>query len=229
MLDVSKRSDKDAPLVIKFLSDYVKKWQKTGNTILMTLRNTKLESMRVRFPSIFMSFETKTEFSTRLDVVPHDRMDSKNIRLYRRLKGMECQLAYKGIFQKKPFFEIHDSLKKLRSYLPDLAISPALRDFLSKDKELMSLIKELKPDNVEILLSSLNPMEILSSKQEDNLIPIIVDFYLNPPFISWEVFVTKMISKGFRMQKKYINMMKLVERIVILLNTFTSNQETIVL
>jgi len=128
-----------------------------------------------------------------LEVVRQDQMGPDAEKLFRQLKRLECELTWKGILKKRPFFEPYKALKLLVSRLPDIQPDTALAGRLGTDDLLTRHLKSAKPDSMVFYLASTYQ---LSYEDEDEFMEDVVEFYRKPQGITWNVALYKGISRN---------------------------------
>jgi hypothetical protein len=135
-----------------------------------------------------------------VDHVPKEEME-----ICRKLKNMECELYWKGILNRKPFFRSLSNLKVLKKYIPKISLDSNLFTLLNNNKELMYLIQKVKPEEITIHFP-LYPLSYpLSSLSAEKKLEIMIESYKNPFALHGMFTLRMMISKGPNVDKSKVS------------------------
>jgi hypothetical protein len=163
---------------------------------LIKTKDAPFKELHMRNLPIFIGFESKTEFSCQLDMVPEGQMSESTTEAYRRLMRMECELTYTGTLVKKPVFRPLRLLEKLRKDIPELISDDTLMKGIGENKTIMALLSSVRPDDFVIMLQSFTTEGAAAAGSPDGLTKIMADFYANPTRMTWMLSLTKMIARG---------------------------------
>jgi len=215
------------PLIVKALKERVLKWERArGGVVIIKPASKNFTSLEIsHIPIGFFGFERKTQITCTIDAVSESEMNEQWSKVYRHLKRLECELAWKGI-PRRPIFINSKSLEPLALSLPGFQINPELTKILNLNKDIISLIKTIRPDDVRIQLLS-TPQKIIGENRTSNLseetqpLDVILKFYQSPEKITWLVTITKMLEQGLSYQKIIDALYSFFEMISIILKTVT--------
>lgn len=163
---------------------------------MIKTKDAPFKELHMRNLPIFIGFESKTEFSCQLDMVPEGQMSESTTEAYRRLMRMECELTYTGTLVKKPVFRPLRLLEKLRKDIPELISDDTLMKGIGENKTIMALLSSVRPDDFVIMLQSFTTEGAAAAGSPDGLTKIMADFYANPTRMTWMLSLTKMIARG---------------------------------
>ena len=163
---------------------------------MIKTKDAPFKELHMRNLPIFIGFESKTEFSCQLDMVPEGQMSESTTEAYRRLMRMECELTYTGTLVKKPVFRSLRLLEKLRKDIPELISDDTLMKGIGENKTIMALLSSVRPDDFVIMLQSFTTEGAAAAGSPDGLTKIMADFYANPTRMTWMLSLTKMIARG---------------------------------
>ena len=197
------------PLIVRVLRDRVLKWERAlGGVVIIKPSSRSFSSLEIsKVPIGFLGFERKTQIICTIDVLPEVKMNEKSRKVYRRLKEMECDLAWKGALMfRRPFFTNSKSLEQLAKTLPEFQVSSELIDVLNLNQNLISLVKMVRPDDVMIQLLSTSQRIIGESGNNETIegpqaLDAIIKYYQSPERITWLVTLTRMLEPGFSYPK----------------------------
>lgn len=199
------------PDVVKVLSAFLTKWNPTIGGTLVYPKDTLFEEMLIKTVPVGLGFENATEFSCSVNVVPEEEMDEKKREIYRRLKGMECELEYEGTISKKPRFKPSESLSKLTRFVPSLLISNDLVNTLHNEGKLISLIRTVRPDELKFSLISVTQADFAEiATSSEGMLSSMARFYNEPKRIVWVFKLKKMITKGPKYSRDVIGAFNIV-------------------
>jgi hypothetical protein len=163
---------------------------------LIKTKDAPFKELHMRNLPIFIGFESKTEFSCQLDMVPEGQMSESMTEAYRRLMRMECELTYTGTLVKKPVFRPLRLLEKLRKDIPELMSDDTLMKRIGENRTIMALLSSVRPDDFVVMLQSFTTEGAAAAGSPDGLTKIMADFYANPTKMTWMLSLTKMIARG---------------------------------
>lgn len=163
---------------------------------MIKTKDAPFKELHMRNLPIFIGFESKTEFSCQLDMVPEGQMSESMTEAYRRLMRMECELTYTGTLVKKPVFRPLRLLEKLRKDIPELMSDDTLMKRIGENRTIMALLSSVRPDDFVVMLQSFTTEGAAAAGSPDGLTKIMADFYANPTKMTWMLSLTKMIARG---------------------------------
>ncbi len=162
--------------------------------------------VNLREPAGGLSMDMKDHFIAGLQVLSRKEMREEGVKLYRRLKGLEATLEYKGILRNKPVFISRPVLKLIS---PSIVVNEALVDKLNGDERLIRLIKQIKPSAFRIVLKSVN--EYLAS-QDRNLLEMEREYFEEPSEVAWILVVSAILPRGPGYKKKVLGIVEMLDR-----------------
>jgi len=173
---------------------------------MIETKGAPFKELHIRNLPIFIGFESKTELSCQLDIIPEGQMSEAVIEAYRRLVPMECELTYTGSFVKKPVLRPLRVLERLRKEIPELTNDDALIKRLSENETLMKLLLSVRPDDFVVMLQSFNVEgPATSGGGPEGLTKMMAEFYKNPTKVTWLISLTRMIPRGPGTKNLYRN------------------------
>jgi len=201
--------------ILGTLRNHVTGWRQTkGFLVLETDMSDIVKEIYVTSSALgSFSFDQCIEMSSIVGVC--DNLPPEKATLYRTLKSMEIELAWRGIFFRRPFFKPARSLEVLRNRIPDLKFNSSLAEEIIRKKEIMHLINKVKPELLSITLESTDEFIALSTHPSegevdlDLLIDIMKEYYDNPCRIAWFVTIGK-TPTGFSIKGDLTGMFKLI-------------------
>lgn len=109
------------PVPVYYLRERIKYWGISGDAIVIRPLDASFDELHIRKIPIEWGFgEFKWKFTGFLNIVSPDEMDDQSIELYRKLKGMETDLTWRGTLSKKPVFEVSPVLEDLATLVKNL-------------------------------------------------------------------------------------------------------------
>jgi len=172
---------------------------------MIDTKGVPFKELHIRNLPIFIGFESKTELSCQLDVIPEGQMSEAAIEAYRRLVPMECELTYSGSIVKRPLFKPLRILERLRKDIPDLTSDDSLIKKLSENVTLMKLISSVRPDDFVVMLQSFTIEGTAMAGGPEGLTKMMAEFYKNPTKMTWLISLTRMIPRGPSTKSLYRN------------------------
>jgi len=195
----------DTPEIVRCIPEFIADWKKSGGHVMLETKDVPFKELHIRNLPIFIGFESKTEFSCQLDVIPEGQMSEAAIEAYRRLVPMECELKYTGSFVKKPLFRPLHVLDRMRKEIPELTDDDALIKELSGNETLMKLLSAVRPDDFVVMLQSFTIEETAMGGSPESLTKMMAEFYRNPTKMTWLISLTRMIPRGPGTKNLYRN------------------------
>lgn len=179
--------------IVACLRDRLKDWRSAGEGVALFPKEASFDVMYVvrRRLSFFLSFDYKWDFSTHILVFDEGDMDDDRRALYRRLKGMECELEWKGMILRRPRFK---SYSKLRRMVPMAKPSAVLIELLNGNERLMKAISASKLDEIYVNTYYEAPGGVSPARG-------ILEFYNNPSKVGWIIRATKGPGGEFRFKR----------------------------
>ena len=178
--------------VVRALGNVVEEYKDVGRGYVIKLRDPLVRELYLTQVPVGFSFDVKTIMSTAITLVPKEGMDEGGKRLYRLMKGMECVLEYRGFLPRRPVFVSRPELSSLRSMVSGLEVSAALADRLNEDRELMSLVRSLKPSDIRVLLKSYELPTFMPGDRVGMLMTE-ADYYGDPGELTWIITMSVML------------------------------------
>lgn len=202
------------PLVVRCLKNRIQSYKDLGGFVVIIPRRASFDRLLIRSSrSLATLFENLEDLYCTLTVMPKWKMTKENRALYRKLKGMECELEWKRehVFKRKAQFKPYSGLANLQAYIPELMISDAIGKALNSEESLMCLINAVKPEELSLTLSSLGIEKDLVTPKKDAVHWSAIDYYYNPIEITWEAHLTKVLPRLLFYKKSYIDMYNLMD------------------
>jgi len=215
--------------VLSCLKGAVEDWWQAGNlTIAKCKEGYCLDEFLFRRIGIPLSLDKIWEFTGVIHILRSEEMDEEKGDLYRRFKGMEAELLWKGLLRKKAVFGISSDLKFLQRYVKNIKIDESLIEDLNRNASLMDLIMKAKPMEMKIYLESFSDETLESAFQYLNesdepreaILKAIEAYYHNPKRITWFVKV-RQIMTGVMNKKKIEYLIKTIEETGSLVRRFS--------
>lgn len=173
----------DSPLEAKLLKDYLKSVIRVqGGWQLNFSWNKSFDKLLILYRNIPLSFEKVTIYMAVSDFIQKEHIDEKWKKTFPKLLGNTSSLGWSGLIFKKPFFS--SSNTKTERLVQGLVKEEALSNMLNSKKDLMDLIKKIKPDSASIDLS----INVTSQAS-------LAQFLENPTEISWVASLEKYIVR----------------------------------
>jgi len=199
---------REKPFIVRVFDKHIQNYQLIQGLIIAEPKTPRLiKNLFFRsLPVGILGFgETKWYITAVHEAVDKTRMNKKAAELYRKLKGMECQMEAKGLLRKKITFKPHESLTELKRHIPTLQVSDKLCQALEKNEKILRLIKSINPGEMSIGLHSIPelyqaPKE--SAASTDRLTQNTVYYFKNPSSITWIITLSTLFHEGPGVQRK---------------------------
>jgi len=197
-------------VVVRCLGSRVLDWEKVrGGGVLVHLKNSSLDKL-IAVPGRAISFtgeRARWRFIGSKKIVDENEMDEEHQILYRQLKGLECELVWKGVVLRKPQFEVSRVLLSARNrrILSSVPLTDQLANELNRDTAIMNLIRK---NRLESLYVGLIP----PCENESNIASVCA-FYEKPTKIEWIILATQYMWSGIPYRKKVLDLCDLMELI----------------
>lgn len=204
------------PIVVRCLKDRIQSYKDLGRFVVIIPKGASFDRLLVRSSrSLATSFENLEELYCTSTVIPKEKMTEENRALYRKLKGMECELEWKTerLFKRRAQLKPYSGLANLQAYIPELMISDAIGKALNSDDSLTCLINAVRPEELSLTLSSLDMGKDFVVPKKDAVYWSALDYYYSPIEIIWEVRLTKILPRLLFHKKSYIDMYNLMDMI----------------
>jgi hypothetical protein len=160
--------------------------------------------------------ETKWYVTAVHEIVGREQMNTETADLYRRLKGMECEVEVSGTITKRVIFKPNRSLTKLKLQIPTLQVSDRLCKILEENTEITDLIKTVRPEEVSIVLHSIPELLQIPSESSTPIDPITqktIYYFNNPTSITWIVTLSTLFQELPFVQRKADSVIRLFNEI----------------
>jgi hypothetical protein len=132
--------------------------------------------------------ETKWQVTATDEIIQRGQMNSETTELYRKLKGMECEVEVRGTIRKEVFFKPHRSLNDLKLRIPTLQVSDMLCKALERNEEIVDLVKAINPTEMSIGLHSIPELLLSQGESNTSMNPVTektIEYFNNPTSITW--------------------------------------------
>jgi len=204
---------RETPDIVKALEDKIVDWDYTVGGILIHPKDALVKELLVKYIPVSIGFELKTEFICPTVVVREADMDTAHCSKYRKLKGLECEILWRGFARKKVEFKTHKELLELQSLILELKMGNELIDTLNSNSELVSLISSLRPDDLAVTLDSINNSDISYIQSKEDMLEHKVRFFQKPTKITWLTKVSMMLIRRPGYQKRAENLIRILHLI----------------
>ncbi len=216
MIDISLFTELDT--IAKLLEPYSEKTYKRQGLTYIIPKESPYSEIHITFQPIGLGFEKKYIFVGRLVIADMDHMNERKVQLYRILKGMECELMFKGFIKKRLFFQNRKRLYEFKERFTNIQINPKLAERLNARKDLIETLKNIGVAGTLVILkfTSVHAPEIPEEavKELTKITDVMeVAYYHNPLDIVWEPAIEAMLSRGPGFTKKVINIYKALNMI----------------
>jgi len=179
------------PFIVQYLRDQIRTWKGNEREFVIEPKDASFSRIECVGQEIRFGFgELKWDLSAVVPMVPKEEMNEEARKLFRRLKGMECQLKWEGFGKRKPKFVMSPTLLGQRKLLPDLEPSAKLADNLNGKREVLDPLKIVKPDHVFFILHTSFP------QTGDYLFRIFQRYYENPEEVTWIITLRRAFFRG---------------------------------
>ena len=207
-----KKDEKSAftlPFMVRLFSKYVRKWSWIEGVIFVEPKSTILKVLIFR-PAVVGLADTKWYITAVYEHLGEGSMNEEAKKLYRRLKGMECQLEVKGLLRKSVVFKPNRDLMILKHHIPALEVSDRLYRALNENDEVIRLVRVLKPSDMSIsLYSEPSAQQPLGSASLQGSLT----FFDNPLCIRWLITLDMIYTRGIGLKREADNVFKLFEEV----------------
>jgi hypothetical protein len=217
-----RQKSREKPFIIMVFDKYVQSYSINQEGMISTQLKTPSIIQSLTFKSTpigFLGFgETKWYLTAVHEVVGKDQMNTEAAELYRRLKGMECEVEVKGTIRKEVFFKPHKSLSELKLQIPTLQISNKLCRVLEENNVITDLVKTINPAEMSIELHSIPELMQTSKEKSTQIDPIIekaVHYFNNPTSITWIATLSTLFQELPFVQRKADSVIQLFNDIFI--------------
>jgi len=179
----------DTSLIVGSLESRIRDWRQTQDGVLLLPKEAFFNEALVRtYRSFGTLLERMVEFTALVTVVPREAMTAEAALLYRRMKGMECELSWSGLVKPTPHFVALQRPESWRTYMPKVRTDKRLLKALNSQGSLMDTIRKLKPAALDVALVSLHSGVMPDGRlRPDQLLQSMAEFYNEPTTVTWGV------------------------------------------
>jgi len=199
--------------VVKALGDLVESFDdRMGRGCYVRLKDPLVNNLYITQVPIGFSFDVKTIMTTSLTLISKENMDKEGRRIYQTMKGMECVLEYSGFLTKKPMFVQRPELTTLSKMVKGLSVDLTLIRKLNDDRELISLVKSLKPSDIRVLLKSYD-IPTFAPGDKVSMLVTEADYFNDPGEVTWIISLTAMFHASIFYKRnimKAFNILKII-------------------
>ncbi|MFX1282970.1 MAG: hypothetical protein ACFFB5_04910 [Promethearchaeota archaeon] len=152
---VKSYTDMLLPPFAKYLKKYGE-WELSdvGGSLLIPKEEYHFNYLLIKPKQLWVSADRSWQFIVAITILDQINFSDKDIPLFQKLKGHECQISRIGFIRKKFHFISNPLLKHLKAEIPDLIIDNALAEILNQDSVLQKLFSTIIPDSLLITLFS---------------------------------------------------------------------------
>ena len=205
---------KSTPIVI-VLGDRIAKWQGSASRLMIVPRSANFDLLFYAREPISFALETKDKFIAQVTVVPEDMMNDVWAEVYRRVKPMECELVWEGIFRKKAVFRPSKNLRALAKCIHGLRPDNTLSNMLISDPLIRDLMTKLRPGDLYISLKSMSEVDTYFISDKEMARNVEAAYYSNPQEITWYITYVTILVRGPRYREKILAVYDLMDRIAL--------------
>jgi len=163
---------------------------------------------RIIVQSTSSVFDPVWEFSGVMSILDGP-VPKEMIGLCKLLKNTECELEWKGIVFKKPFFKSLSGLLGLRNYIPSISQDTRLADMLNSTPRIMSLLEKIRPDTVLVTFSTMPVFDFNVPKE--TILKLMAESYENPQNLVAVIKLRKLLTQGLSGPSTVSNILEVVE------------------
>jgi len=204
-LEEPRKGTFQIPIIVRCLKDKIAEWHSVGGVIQVLPKNASFDVLNIRTSRPLAAlFEYMETFECAVKITSEENMNERGIKLYQRLKGMECELTQTGVLRKNWLF-------KFLPQPPDVKMDDRLIKALSSDHDFLSMIRGLKPDELSISLFYRAPFDVYTSPSKEKLFASMAEYYQNPKEIAWIITASKVIPRFATYGKVVIKIYNLLE------------------
>ena len=205
---------KSSPVLLA-LSGRIRQWRGRHGRLMIIPKEANFDILFYTREPIPWSFESKDKFIAQVTLVPEEMMNSFWSRVYKRLKPLECELVWKGVFRKRAIFRPYSGLRFLAEYIEGLKPDGRLSRALASASEVIKLLGKLKPGELIVNLKSMTEVDSYLASDPEMLKHMQAMYYENPQEIIWYITFTTMLIRGPRYKEKVITIYDLLNRVAV--------------
>jgi len=206
-------NDRGAPFIIRILRKHITEWTGSARGVIFANPISHAFDYLIIHAIRIATFSAGWRIIAVYQAFRNDAMNEEMEDVYRRLKGMECELLSKGVLKKRYQFKPLDSLKALRAFLPQITVSDEIARTLNDSEKINSLLSLARPDTLTVTLDSLpSAFKPFSDLAEASLQGMIY-FFKKPGHITWLISAGKLFVRGLDSQKVADSLFSLLEEI----------------
>jgi len=187
-----------------------------NGTLYIEPSDASFDYLIVRPHWIEFSFDRKWEFISILNLTlkksTRKRKEVKEI--YKNLKEFECEMKWRGLLRRKPYFKVLPTTLKLEGMLSNFKPNSRLAENLNNDFNLIKLIKSIRPDSVTVTLYLTDESLMYPIGSEEEYFMALAN-YLNASKIqvSWTIVSFRCLHAGPFHKKNVIGMFDILDKI----------------
>ncbi|RLE82378.1 MAG: hypothetical protein DRJ51_00015 [Thermoprotei archaeon] len=186
--------------VKKILADKFEEWRSARGMVYARAIDAPFDELYISMKPIGF-FEYKYNFSAIMTLVPTHMMNDRYAEIYRRLKGLECDLKIKGLLRKNFFFITRRDLDALSQLVEDLKPNDLLASELTNDSSLMGKIRKLGAIELTVRLKSITELYAPFVASREAMLQAEKAFYENPEDIVWILTLSTILTQGPRLRR----------------------------
>jgi len=139
---------------------------------------------------LYYSADKTWNFIASVPIIFKNQFTQNDIKLYQNLKCIEAEVKKLGLIKKKFRFQEHSISQKLQEEIPSFEIRSFLTDILNEDRDLIELMSNISPENLQIQLYS-PKIQAANIKEYINQFKI---YYWDPEEIIWNIAIEKFLD-----------------------------------
>jgi hypothetical protein len=206
----TRRKSQERPFIVKVFERYIQTYSVNQEGTISAEPKTPSIINTLTFKStpvgiLGLPSESKWHVTAVHEFVGRGQMNNETVDLYRRLKGMECEVEVSGIITQRVVFKPNRSLTKLKLQIPTLQVSDRLCKILEENMEIIDLIKTIRPVEMSIGLHSIPELLQIPSESSTPIDPVIqktVYYFNNPTSITWIIALSTLFQELPGVQRK---------------------------
>lgn len=184
----------------KYLTKYGE-WRLSnlGTSMLIPIERYHFDSILFIPKRLSFSVDKSWQFIASVNIKEKDQFSEEHIKLFQRLKRLECEILIKGFVRKKFHFISNPLLDHLQEEIPQLICDDYLIQILEQDEPLQRLISTITPESLTITLFS----DPIDTKDLKEYCTQFREIYLNPTELIWNIKIEKYLGYIISKRKYY--------------------------
>jgi hypothetical protein len=198
----------ELPWVLRAMQGRISDIHSVGKSFEATPISASYDKIIIRTTSSV--FDPVWEFSGMLSIF-RSPVPRNYVGLCKRLKNMECELEWRGIIRRRPFFKSLSGLVGLKNHIPSISPDNGLAEILNSTPRVVKLIERIGPDTVLILFSAMPVFDF--NVPQDVILKLMVESYENPQNFVAMIKLTKLLTQGLGGPSTVLNILDVIDEI----------------